>query len=765
MPFKVSKILTVRKRFWAYSILLSLLAMGPNITYAQQKCTAIFSAKESPNRPDNASTTPRNLNPTLSTLTNYQSNLRKLSLRKIDPDVEWHLNHLIQVSEFFDYQDHNLYYLDYFFKKESPYYDLSTIYDDNRSQNGIPFKNFVFAKDWLQITKPQITPDLLLEIHHKMMAGGVEDVPESESGKWRSVELNGLVEGSARITPEERLNVINNPYLKFFESRDPVKIKDNSLWDKFRISIFGVKKPVSVKNEELLSGRIIYPTIARASPEIINRVHKVDPSFAAEIEKLQKQGAPPTEKKESEFVRLLVLERLQEFVKARNLLGKIQIGTNEQAFIKLVAELQRDLVSIHPLYNGNGRSTRLFANFLLNLEGLPPARLVDPNKDIQESPEQWVKAFNQGIESSALLIADLNERIELGLPFQNAPEMIFPGVVTKLDIGNKKQGSDKLSSDGENTVVDHNQFTAFVRALFEIHPELNAEIKVNRVFTMSKLAELFQEFFQSKTIRYQHKKDGDSKLSLPLIDEDFIDTFGISFRSNVRKWSQKIGKWYDSKMLTWRGISYRWEEVTNENILSFFTHQNYHLISNNVGRTYHEGQNILTEIKKDFRQFNRDLITGDIVAMAMDHHRTGPLYYKSYGFSTSKFERVGKAFAMGAMVVAEYGEQKNPQVQSRLKSRINIAMYRAKKDVDLGRLKAFFPNFSYKYGRQAEVMGIGAVDPDSVMLVQNIDDKGNVISTFYRNPKKPNEVLEITGRYVPTEGDIPWNLVTKKHSI
>ncbi len=135
--------------------------------------------------------------------------------------------------------------------------------------------------------------------------------------------------------------------------------------------------------------------------------------------------------------------------------------------------------------------------------------------------------------------------------------------------------------------------------------------------------------------------------------------------------------------------------------------------------------------------------------------RKGPRYGESYGYSTSKREVVGKAFAMGAMVIAEYGKHADPALQAQLKSRINVASMRANKDVDLGRLKVFDPEFSYIYGRQAEVMGIGGTDPDAVMLVQRINAEGNVIETLLRNIEKPNEVLLIEGRYVPSEGPLP----------
>jgi hypothetical protein len=174
---------------------------------------------------------------------------------------------------------------------------------------------------------------------------------------------------------------------------------------------------------------------------------------------------------------------------------------------------------------------------------------------------------------------------------------------------------------------------------------------------------------------------------------------------------------------------------------------------------------LVEAIKKDFVTYNREAINGDIVSMAIDHHQTGPRYSESYGFSTSKREVVGKAFAMGAMAVGEYGKQMDPLLQAKIKSRINVATFRAIKDVDLGRLKAFDPEFSYIYGRQAEVMAIGGTDPDAVMLIQRLDSKGNVIETLLRNREVPNEVLVIEGRYVPEEDPLPDNRIKERITI
>lgn len=90
------------------------------------------------------------------------------------------------------------------------------------------------------------------------------------------------------------------------------------------------------------------------------------------------------------------------------------------------------------------------------------------------------------------------------------------------------------------------------------------------------------------------------------------------------------------------------------------------------------------------------------------------------------------------------------------------------KDVDLGRLKQLRPEFSYKYGRQQEVMGVGASDPDAISIIQTIDAEGGVTLSYLRNPKKADEIWVIKGDIdpdgVPTAEQIVKTIkLTKDH--
>jgi hypothetical protein len=342
---------------------------------------------------------------------------------------------------------------------------------------------------------------------------------------------------------------------------------------------------------------------------------------------------------------------------------------------------------------------------------------------------------------------------------------LYPGLPEMVSISLKKQGSDKEVKNFAKTKADSDQFGAFFKSLMQAHPELKQELKNDRVRAMNRIADLFVEYFTSKTIRYIHDKDGEVEIGMRLVEPDFINLFGINHAGSKETWDAKINRWYDPNMLVWRGLSSPEKEPNRKELLDYFRKPTTHLASNSVFTSMNRGMTLINAIKKDFATYNKEAINGNVVSMAIDHHQTGPRYSESYGFSTSKREVVGKAFAMGAMAVGEYGKQMDPLLQAKIKSRILVATYRAIKDVDLGRLKAFDPEFSYIYGRQAEVMAIGGTDPDAVMLIQRLDPKGNVIETLLRNSEVPNEVFVIEGRYVPEEGPLPKSKIKETVTI
>lgn len=65
--------------------------------------------------------------------------------------------------------------------------------------------------------------------------------------------------------------------------------------------------------------------------------------------------------------------------------------------VVVAADAQREVVSIHPFLDGNGRMSRLVMDYVLRREGLPPSVVRDPNLDTAVSPRAWQHEVRQGL--------------------------------------------------------------------------------------------------------------------------------------------------------------------------------------------------------------------------------------------------------------------------------------------------------------------------------------------------------------------------------
>ena len=258
----------------------------------------------------------------------------------------------------------------------------------------------------------------------------------------------------------------------------------------------------------------------------------------------------------------------------------------------------------------------------------------------------------KGVQNTASLYADIAYRLQNGLMVEYSPELLHPALTESIAIKTVKQGSTKNIDVQTIVSIEKNQFTAFAKSMMEIYPQLKINLQQDILSTMSYLNSLSVEYFRTKTIRYIHDKDGDRIIKLRFVEQDFIDQFAQITASDKTRWQNKIDRWYDKNMLIWRGLADRNREIQDSELIGFFQKTSSHLASNSALRNRSDG---LTEaMKDDFLKYNRELITGELLTMADDHHKSGPLYGNSYGYSTSKREVVGKAFAMGAMVISEY---------------------------------------------------------------------------------------------------------------
>lgn len=583
------------------------------------------------------------------------------------------------------------------------------------------FENFLATRHWLLESEPDFSLESLKEAHRLMMKGGIENLSPDLVGKFRPYDVIG-----------------NAPYPRYAITDEQLRvIRDNVYLD------FEIVQSGTVDGIQKHGGKILYPTPKNIKSEALERIRLDYPDVYEQVRKLRDLGEGNQKEVTENMVNALTEERLRWFVRQKDQIGDIDSPEKLDQYLDLVVQLQRDFVSIHPFGNGNGRTSREFIlNYALMKEGIPPARISDPNLDLYSPLEDWKKLVVKGIDSTERLYTDISNRIDLGLDLNDSPELFLPYFARQSEIDLKKYSSKKITENVRNADVDSKQFLIFLDFYAKKNPDVISELETNPESALKKIDNAYSDFFKKNKVDFVHNKEGLQEVNVNFVDRDFAKLYGEKTFKNKEIWQAKMDQWYMDQTV-WRGLSYRNKDMSEDEIVGMFSNFHYQMTSNNVARKINSntsGEEIRRLVFEDFSQYNEDVFGEGLVEMAKDHSETGPKYGVSYGYSTSKDRKVGKAFAMGAMVIAPYGKQADPELQKQLMSRVVIGAKRAKKDVDLGRLKQVRDEFSYKYGRQQEVMGIGASEPDSIMIVQKIGPDGEVLVSYVRNQHDPSKI-------------------------
>ncbi len=581
------------------------------------------------------------------------------------------------------------------------------------------FENFLHTRHWLLEKKPDFNLKNLKQAHQLLMQGSIEGLADEHLGKFRLISVVGNV--LKKPVTEKQLDTIRNNIYLSFETTEELTQND----------------------ETLFLGKIIYPNPKDVKGEALERIKETHTEVYQSIRQYQETEEGNYKELTRNLVNALTEERLNWFVLQKDQIGEINTPKKLEQYIDLVIQLQRDFISIHPFRNGNGRISREFIlNYALIKEDFFPSRISNPNLDLYASLEEWKKIIVKGIESTDYLYRDISNRLDLGLDINDSPELFLPYLLRQSAIDLKKYNSKITKESSRQAEVDARQFLIFLDYFAKENPETIQNLEVEPEKSLRIIENAYAQFFKENKIDYIHQKEGLQEVNLHFVDRDFAQLFGEKTYRNKKIWQAKMDQWYLNQTI-WRGLSYRSSEVSDSEIIGMFTEFHRQMTSNNIVKKINRNtspEDIRELIFSDFADYNDDLYGQGLVEIAKDHAETGPKYATSYGYSTSKDRKVGKAFAMGAMVIAPYGKQNDPELQKQLASRILVGVKRAKKDVDFGRLKQVRAAFSYKYGRQQEVMGIGAAEPDSVMVVQKINADGEVIESFVRNKHDPSKI-------------------------
>lgn len=694
-----------------------------------------------------------------------------------------------EVSDWLD----SLYFVDY--RHSAP--RISNIVTQNRWLKEIDphdfygtldFKNFKETHSWVKQGKAPVELKTLQEIHKRMMAGGVEDVRPSELGKIRDEAWYGGVDPREPLSAEVIQNIKDNPYLSLRNLRG-----DDSkgyVADIFYPNLVDVKPAalakISKKSPSVVAEIRAYQKILQQIEEKKGALAKADAarrrSLNTELDQLYKRAEAIEAQQgpmNARLVEALTQERIDWYNTQRAKLGALDSPKKIEKFADLIAEFQRDLVSIHPLINGNGRSTREFAFYLTAArEGLPPPRLIDPDADIYMALDDYKKVVRHGMVSTDHLYDDLIERATHDLQIDDSLFLATPYHSPPVRLDARKEGSVKVVQSQFVEYVDPSVYREALQRLSKSDPEVQglllSSMGRSQVEVWTAVDSKVKDYIKKNNLWYHSNKKGLERLELGLADKDFISFFQRRTFADASAWNYKMSRWYSKDELMWRGLANLDRVVPESEILHKFKDFDPHMVSNSVLNRMGRGTpaEIQEAALKDLELYNRSIgdkgefvryaeelqryrvAKLDIADMAKHHSESGSLYGESFGFSTSKNREVGKAFSMGAMVVADYGKHRTPELQQQILSRILVGGRRSVKDVDLTRLRQLRQEkFSYKYGRQQEIMGIGAADPDSVMIVQTISATGEVELSYLRNAEKPWEVWIIRGDIRP--GTVP----------
>jgi hypothetical protein len=330
-----------------------------------------------------------------------------------------------------------------------------------------------------------------------------------------------------------------------------------------------------------------------------------------------------------------------------------------------------------------------------------------------------------------------------------------------------RKGKNPWVEGPEATSVDRRQFNYYVKEVLEENQDLLNDVAARPRETWENIHRLAEERYKKNNIYYDYRgkagKNRIEELSMGMPDDDFKNLFGRSTFENPEAYQFKMNNWYENEV-NWRGLATRNSAGvrSEEGVLDMFRQLDKHMTSNNILRTVKGSdpasiRKVAIDNMEDYEKAARVDGDGDIGDIAQWHaDAVNPHYGNSIGYSTSKQEKVGEAFAMGAMQVGEYRTLPGEKIadylkvenQARVFQRLNVGVRRSIKDIDFMRLKPLRNDFSYNYFRQQEVMGIGAAEPDAIMIIKELDSQRNVLKSYVRNPERPYEVWVVDGNAV-----------------
>jgi hypothetical protein len=546
--------------------------------------------------------------------------------------------------------------------------------------------------EFLRNQKPPLSLELIENIHHHY-AGTEIELDQIRGGR----EIGKCNERDSSISKSEYNEILNNPYLNF---------------------------EIEHQENEHIFGNIIYPHISNLKPEIEQRLSENEVLFKKYKDYKIKNNIIDSEfenQLNQEVIKFLINERIKSFLEIQGDIDPIE----------KIATLSRDLVSIHPFSDGNGRSINLLMNFLLLEAGFSPAIIIDKNLDILLNQRDWSQMVKDSIENTENLIADLNFRLNHHLQYKNSPYFLLPSLFRKLKVPLV------LKKPVNVTELDPIQWQTFILTkISSSRRDYNDFIK-NRYSYLKKQFSEFENFYQKFHINLNNNDNSSKDVGLFLITPDFIESYLKESRS-MNDWKNKITLFYDSSKIVWRGLVSKNSIASDEKIHSMFFEPSLHTVSNRVAmsgknsRTDQFSKNeAIEEFKKDVTRYNNEMISGDVISTLYFHQLGGhnDRYLESYGISTSRSPQIGRYFTKF--------QEGNTSIKI---GGLNIGMYPPKTAASLKELSSLKIGIEEKF-KEEECILIGGIDPESIQFIEVVGVDKEVIKTYYRDPEDYTKIL------------------------
>ena len=388
-----------------------------------------------------------------------------------------------------------------------------------------------------------------------------------------------------------------------------------------------------------------------------------------------------------------------EYNQFKSKTGIVKNVRMEKLYVEKITRFFLDFVSLMPFPNASKQIARDLAfNYLFHNAKLLKPRIYIPENVLVSGLSKWNVLVRKGMLKTVGIYDSILKRGELSLPISNTPELLTN--VKSFDFDNLYQS--------ENDTV---KFKTFLRQTVEHNP--------NFIPTLVSNPFQFAREMSSKYTKYLNKHNLD-KSSDYYVSDDFTHYFKKRAFRSQSLWSYKMDNFY-KKTILWKDVkTVDGLDLGHSEIISLFKDLNKSLNSNQEVQT----DLLLNSTLDNFDEFNQDVIRGGVGNVINELIFKGENCRNSYGFLTYK--------NLNAL-------QDSVSKLAQKKLTIVVGLKKSTKDLDLK-----------SYGKNKmihnKVLTIGAVDPDAIMIIHTLNDKGKIISSYIRDQERPWRILIFEGK-------------------